>query len=160
MKIKGICAMRILFALIFLLAGCATAKKKPADIIASKAPEKIAPVKKVIPKAEPVIITPKKSEDKLFDDAKTFLNIQELDVNGDNILELIAVYINNSGVSCVKVIKVNPRGTLFRANFPASQVKLDVKGGSPVITVKEKNAVSGKTVTRSYHWDGKAFVDK
>ena len=153
--------IRILFAAVFLLAGCATAKKKPQAGSIPIAPKQEVTAKKAIAKPEQLSLPEKKAEEKLSDDVQTFLNLQELDLDNDGASEIIAVYVNSANVNCVKVIKTiagNKGTVLFKESFPVSDIKLDIKGRLPILTVKKIDSATGRKSDKTYHWDGKAFI--
>jgi hypothetical protein len=167
MKMKKInlsIEMKILFLILFLAAGCATVRKEPQAVSVSKSAKQELAAQKDIPKAGPVSTVQKKSKAKFFDDVLTFTNLEEIDLDGDGVGEIVAVYIAKSNANSVKIVKLNASqedGTvIFTRTFISSVVKLSVRDGMPVLSVKEVDTPSGRLIDRIYHWDGKTFVSE
>ncbi len=154
-------AMKILFV-VLLLAGCVTAKRKDALPIT---PKQKAVIKKGIVEKEPIAkpsqVTPpiKKSITK---DVQVFKDLQQIDLDGDGVKEIIAIYSKriNENLSGVKVIKISNdkvENIIFKKSFITPNIKFELRKGIPAIIVKEKEYLFGLGLNKIYLWNGKSF---
>lgn len=136
-------AVKILFLISFLLAGCTTTPKA------------------VSPKAAAKQETPKQEIKKKFlDDILVFLDLQQVDLDKDGKKEVVAIYAAGSKSSGVRVIKFSKdKGdVIFERIFNTPNTKFEVRKGIPTIISEEIDYTSGRRLKNTYHWDGKAFI--
>ncbi len=125
------CGIKILFIILFLLAGCATTMHRP-------------PVKKDV-----------------LADVKVFKDLQQIDLDNDGDKEIVALYVTDTNSTGIKVIKTNKekgKHIVFERVFNTPNVKFRLKNGTPFLIVRQPEHVGGCGLTKVYHWDGMAFT--
>lgn len=148
-------AMRILF-IVLLLTGCTTVKRKATSTI--------TPKQRKEPIAEPPKVVPPR-ENKITKDVQVFKDLQQIDLDGDGVKEIIAIYSKriNENLSGVKVIKISNdkvENIIFQKSFITSNIKFELRKGIPAIIVKEKEYLFGLGLNKIYRWNGKSYVAK
>jgi len=139
-------ALRILFIALLLL-GCAMVKRKTVP------PTTAVESPKVVPPRETSITK----------DVRVFKDLHEIDLDGDGVEEIIAIYSTDKGLTGVKVIKIGNdkvENIIFKKSFITPDIKFELKKGIPTIIVKEKEYLFGLGLNKIYVWDGKTFVRK
>jgi hypothetical protein len=129
------CGIQILCIIVFLLAGCATAKKTPPQARQERRPS-------------------------VWDGVSVFRDLQEIDLDGDGQKEIIAIYAATGNTSGVKVIKLHTGEgeIIFARAFNTPNTKFMVKKGVPIILCDEVGPTTGRRFKGAYRWDGRAFV--
>ena len=153
-------AMGILF-IVLLLTGCTTAKRKAAVTITPKqgvvVKESMVGKKSI---AEPSKVVPPR-EYKITKDVQVFKDLQQIDLDGDGIKEIIAIYNstvkNLTGVKVIEISNDKVKNIIFKKSFITPNVKFELRKGTPVIIVKEKEYLFGLGVNKIYCWNGKSF---
>jgi hypothetical protein len=146
---------------VLLLTGCVTAKKKAAPAVT---PKKEAVVKESVVVKESIIAPAKETvqgKNKITKDVQVFKDLQEIDLDGDGVKEIIAIYSiseNSGGVKVIKTSNDKIENILFKRTFSTPNIKLELKKGTPFIVVKEKEYLFGLGLNKIYRWDGKTFV--
>jgi len=146
-----------MLSLVLLLTGCVTVKKKTAPAV-TPAEKKGIVEKQPIPEASGAA-SPK--DKRITKDVQVFKDLQEIDLDGDGVKEIIAIYSIAENLSGVKVIKISNdkvENIIFKKNFITPDIKFELRENTPVIIVKEKGYFFGLKLSKIYRWDGKSFV--
>jgi hypothetical protein len=154
-----------MLSLVLLLTGCITAKRKAAPAITPT--EKVVVKKGIVGKesiAEPSQVgSPRKKW--ITGDVQVFKDLQEIDLDGDGVKEIIAIYSkrineNLSGVKVIKIINDNVGDVVFKRTFYTPNIKFQSKNGTSCIIAKEKADFWGLLFNKIYCWNGKSYVAK
>jgi len=144
-QISVLFALRILF-IALLLSGCATVKRKAA------------------PTTEPPKAVPPRNIG-ITKDVRVFKDLQQVDLDGDGIKEIIAIYSkraneNLTGVKVIKIINDKVGDIVFKMTFYTPNIRFQSKKDTSCIIAQDKAELFGLLFNRIYCWDGKSFVAK